>query len=225
VEGAEVVICPVIEIEPLPVGPDRLANLGEYGWLILTSANGVDRLFGLLGEGNLRFPTHIKVAAIGPETASRIRGYGVDPAVVPERYVAEDLADQLTPLIRPKTRVLLARAAGARDVLPERLEAAGARVEVLETYRAVAPAGLSAKLAESASSVDVVTFTSSSTVQNFVEAGGAKNLESTVVVACIGPITAQTAQELGLKVDIIASEYTARGLVDALVRYRAPVSA
>jgi uroporphyrinogen-III synthase len=121
--------------------------------------------------------------------------------------------------------VLLARAAGARDVLPQQLQAAGATVEVLETYRAVAPAGLAEKLADSASSVDIVTFTSSSTVRHFVEAGGREHLESTVLIACIGPITAQTAQELGLKVDIIASEYTARGLVDALVRYRAPVSA
>lgn len=222
-EGATVVLIPVIEIEPLEVGREQLAELSAYDWLILTSANGVDRLFELLVAAQLEFPTHIKVAAIGPETAAGLRGRGIHPALVPEQFVAEALADALLAVVTPGTRVLLARAAGSRDVLPERLRAGGARVDVIETYRAVAPPDLAPRLRDSLPQVDLVTLTSSSTVRHFLEAAG-QSLSAGVLVACIGPITAQTARELGLRVDIIAQEYTARGLVDAIVRSRSLVS-
>jgi len=146
------------------------------------------------------------------------------PTLVPERFVAEELAAALMAAMEPGARILLARAAGAREVLPEQLRAHGARVDVLETYRAVPPPGLRARLAPNLSRVDVVTFTSSSTVRAFVDALEAP-LSARITVACIGPITAQTARDLGLRVDIIAQEYTARGLVEAIVRSRAPVSA
>lgn len=223
-QGAIVVECPVIVIEPIDVDASRLQNLDSYDWLVLTSANGVDRLMEVLVAAGIGFPTHIKVAAIGPETAARLRDHGVLAAIVPERYVAEDLADELAAAIEPGARILLARAAGARDVLPIRLREHGARVDVIETYRAAAPAELRRDLAERLPRVDLVTFTSSSTVQHFVEARDGAPLDS-VAVACIGPVTAQTATDFGLRVDIIAQEYTARGLVDAIVRSRAPFSA
>ncbi len=223
-EGAQVRFCPVIEVQPLPVDRTAVERLADYDWLVLTSANGVDRLVTLLAETGIQLPAHIKVAAIGPETAARLRGRGIESALVPDQFVAEDLADRLSPLVKDGSRVLLARAAGARDVLPERLRAAGAMVDVIETYQAVPPADLPARLAESMPQVDVVTFTSSSTVRHFVDAGGRRYLTDAIGVACIGPITAETAKAAGLRVDIIASEYTARGLVDAIVRSRAPVS-
>ena len=146
------------------------------------------------------------------------------PALVPQRFIAEDLADALADAMTPGARILLARAAGARDVLPEQLRARGAHVDVLETYRAVPPAGVGHRLAACLPGVDLITFTSSSTVRHFVEAmPGA--LSDEVRIACIGPITAQTARDLGLRVDIIAQEYTTRGLVDAIVRSQTPIPA
>ena len=217
--GATVSSCPVIEIKPLEVDRGRLRQLASYDWLVLTSANGVDRLFGLLAEAGLELPTYIKVAAMGPETAARLRSHGKEPALVPEQFVAEELARRLVAQVKPGARILLARAAGSRDVLPQELRRAGASVDEIETYRADAPAGLPGRLREALAGVDLVTFTSSSTVRHFVEAAG-PDIDRSLAVACIGPITAQTAAGCGLPVAIIAAEYTTRGLVDAIVRSR-----
>ena len=146
------------------------------------------------------------------------------PVLVPPRFIAEELAAVLSAALAPGARILLARAAGARDILPEQLRARGAHVDVLETYRAVAPGDVRSRLAACLPDVDLVTFTSSSTVRHFVEAMPGPPPDR-VRVACIGPITAQTARELGLRVDIIAQEYTTRGLVDAIVRSRTPIPA
>src|SRR6266550_5054161 len=222
--GADAIICPVIAIEPIAVDPALVHDLSRYDWLVLTSANGVDRLGEILREANRDFPVHIKVAAIGPETAARAQEAGMTPALVPSRFVAEELAQALAAAMAPGARILLARAAGARDVLPEQLRARGACVDVLETYRAVAPADLRLRLAACLPGVDMITFTSSSTVRNFV-AAMPEPPSDRVKIACIGPITAQTARDLGLRVDIIAQEYTTRGLVDAIVRSRTPIPA
>jgi hydroxymethylbilane synthase len=222
--GAEAVRCPVIAIEPIGVDPALFQDLGRYEWLVLTSANGVDRLRELLRDAKRDLPAHIRVAAIGPETAARAQEAGLTPALVPRRFIAEELADALAAAMTPGARILLARAAGARDVLPEQLRARGAQVDVLETYRAVPPAGVGPRLTAALPGVDMITFTSSSTVRHFVDAmPGA--LAERVRIACIGPITAQTARDLGLRVDIIAQEYTTRGLVDAIVRSRTPIPA
>ena len=223
-QGADAIRCPVIDIEPIAVDPASLHDLDRYDWLVLTSANGVERLRELLQEAGLDFPAHIKVAAIGPETAARAKDAGMTPVLVPQRFVAEDLADALGEAMAPGARILLARAAGSRDVLPEQLRARGAQVDVLETYRAVPPAGVRPRLAACLPGVDIITFTSSSTVRHFVDAADGP-LPDRVRIACIGPITAQTAHDLGLRVDIIAQEYTTRGLVDAIVRSRAPIPA
>jgi hydroxymethylbilane synthase len=222
--GAVAVRCPVIAIEPLPVDPEALQNLDRYDWVVLTSANGVDRLRDLLREAHRDFPADLKVAAIGPETAARAQEASMTPTLVPRRFIAEELADELSAAMRPGARILLARAAGARDVLPEQLRSRGAQVDVLETYCAVPPSDVRPRLAACLPEVDMVTFTSSSTVRHFVDALPGP-LPERVRVACIGPITAQTARELGLRVDIIAQEYTTRGLVDAIVRSRTPIPA
>jgi hydroxymethylbilane synthase len=222
--GATTVRCPVIAIEPIAVDPAVLQDLARYDWVVLTSANGVDRLRDLLREVHRDFPADLKVAAIGPETAARAREARMPPTLVPQQYIAEELADALSAAMSPGARILLARAAGARDVLPEQLRTRGAQVDVLETYRAVPPADVRAGLAACLPDVDLVTFTSSSTVRHFVDAMPGP-LPDQVRVACIGPITAQTARELGLRVDIIAQEYTTRGLVDAIVRSRTPIPA
>jgi len=222
--GAQAVTCPVIAIEPIPVDPASLQDLGRYDWLVLTSANGVDRLRELLRGASRDLPAHIKVAAIGPETAARAQEAGMTPTLMPPRFIAEELADALTAAMAPGARILLARAAGSRDVLPERLRARGAQVDVLEIYRAVAPAGVGPRLAACLPGVDMITFTSSSTVRHFVGAMPGP-LSDGVKIACIGPITAQTARDLGLRVDIIAQEYTTLGLVDAIVRSRTPIPA
>jgi hydroxymethylbilane synthase len=222
--GAEAVTCPVIAIQPIAVDPASLQDLGRYDWLVLTSANGVDRLRELLYDANRELPAQIKVAAIGPETAARAQEAGLTPALVPPRFIAEELAETLAAAMAPGARMLLARAAGARDILPEQLRARGARVDILETYRAVPPADVRPRLAAALPGVDMITFTSSSAVRHFVDAMPGP-LSDRVKVACIGPITAQTARDLGLRVDIIAQEYTTRGLVDAIVRSRTPIPA
>src|SRR5256712_1071637 len=222
--GAQAVRCPVIAIEPIAVDTGRVQDRVRYDWLVLTSANGVDRLGEILREANRDFPAHIKVAAIGPETAARAQEAGMTPALVPSRFIAEELADSLAAAMAPGARILLARAAGARDVLPEQLRAHGARVDVLETYRAVPPADVRPRLAACLPGVDMITLTSSSTVRHLVDALP-EPLSDRVKIACIGPITAQTARDLGLRVDIIAQEYTMRGLVDAIVRSRTPIPA
>jgi hydroxymethylbilane synthase len=222
--GAEAVRCPVIAIEPIAVDPAALQDLGGYDWVVLTSANGVDQLRELLRKAHRDFPAELKVAAIGPETAARAEEAGMAATLVPHRFIAEELADALSAAMTAGARILLARAAGARDVLPEQLRNRGAQVDVVETYRAVPPADVRPRLAACLPDVDMVTFTSSSTVRHFVDAlPGA--LSERVIVACIGPITAQTARELGLRVDIIAQEYTTRGLVEAIVRSRTPIPA
>ena len=223
-EGATALACPVITIEPIEVEAARLAALSGYEWVVFTSANGVDQLLAQLKRADRVFPVHIKVAAIGPQTAARLRDRGVHPALMPARFIAEELAEALAAVMAPQARILLARAAGARDVLPERLREAGARVDVLELYRAVPTAGLPQRLAENLDRVEMITFTSSSTVRHFVDAIDGP-LPARVAIACIGPITAQTARDLGMRVDIIAQEYTTRGLVEAIVRSRAPISA
>jgi hydroxymethylbilane synthase len=213
--GAEVVTVPTIIIERLDVRADsRLRDLEGYDWLVFTSANGVLAFDELLGQLSAPFPP-AQLAAIGPETAAALREAGHRPDLVPPEYVAESLAESLP----PATRVLLPRAAGSRDVLPERLRERGATVDVLELYRAVAPPGLTSALQGALPRIDLVTFTSASTVRHFIEAAG-NQLPAGVRVACIGPITAKAARDAGLPVAIIAEEYTTQGLVDALIRDR-----
>jgi uroporphyrinogen III methyltransferase/synthase len=166
----------------------------------------------------------VRIAAIGPETAAELERRLERPAVVPAEYRAEGLLAALGDSDLRGRRVLLPRAAGARDVLPLELRARGASVDEVIAYQAVAPApadveGLRAALA--AGAVDAVTFTSSSTVRNFAALVGGDAIAGMTragrpLVACIGPVTAETARELGMRVDVVPARYTAAALADAL---------
>ncbi len=219
--GAEPVSTPTIRIsDPPDPGALRgaIATLDRYDWLVFTSANGVERFWRELeAEGRDGLPASALVAAIGPATAEALRARGCRPHVVPEEYVAEAVADALIAFGElAGRRVLLPRAAGARQVLPERLRAAGAEVDEVIAYESHPdPEGIARlRAALERDDVDMITFTAASTVRHFVEAtgtelGGAR-------VAVIGPITARAVRSEGLRVDVEAREYTVEGLLEAI---------
>jgi uroporphyrinogen III methyltransferase / synthase len=231
--GAEVVECPAIEIAPpesTRALDDALDDLASYAWIVFTSVNGVERFFARLGErgGDVRSLHGARIAAIGPETARALERRHVRPDLVPAEYRAEDLLAALAGEPLDGRRVLLPRAAGARAILPDELRARGALVDEVVSYRSVKPASsrevLRAALGDGRS-VDCVTFTSSSTVTHFLElvdevdaAGGRARLRG-AAVACIGPVTAATAREAGLRVDVVPSEYTIPALARAVVEH------
>lgn len=226
--GATVIEIPAIEIRPPAsyVALDAtLNNLENYDWLVLTSVNGVEALFARmekLGFGPEKL-LHLNIAAIGPATREKIEEHGLPVDVMPEKYVAESVVEALWEQVRG-TRVLLVRAKVARDVIPEELRKAGARVHVVEAYETVVPeesrARLQKVLNDPRQRPTAVTFTSSSTVRNFVALLGsdepAKILHG-ITIASIGPVTSATLRELGLHVDVEAQEFTVPGLVKALV--------
>ena len=219
--GAEPVLVPAISIEAPADGGAALAvaadRLGSYDWVVLTSANGADRLLARLRDA--REFGGAQVAAIGPGTAAALRDGNVEADIVPDEYVAEHLLAALPDPPVGGGRILLARAAVARDVLPDGLRERGWDVDVVEAYRTetaeVDEAG-SAALA----GTDVITFTSSSTVTRHLEQVGGPHAVG-AAVACIGPVTAATAQEAGLHVAVEAPVHTVDGLVEALVAARA----
>ncbi|HZY65763.1 MAG TPA: uroporphyrinogen-III C-methyltransferase [Rubrobacteraceae bacterium] len=226
--GAQVVEFPTIEIRPpgdfAPLDK-AIRELDSFGWLIFTSVNGVDAFLERLGHHGLdvrAVPRTAKIAAIGPATAVRIRATGLRVDVVPREYRAEALLEEVSGPSLAGQRVLIPRAKVAREVLPERLREAGAEVVVPPAYESVpgngGKAGLAASLREG--EVDCVTFTASSTVENFVRAFGEDEVGRLLEqsrVACIGPITADTARGYGLRVDAEAVEYTIPGLVEAVL--------
>ena len=226
--GAEVIAAPVIRIEPLPdLTPLRaaLADLSRYSWIVFTSRNTVDVVCDRLpGWGFTAAALAARpVAAIGPATAAALSERGIIAALVPPKFVAESVVEALAARGSLRgARVLLPRAEQARDALPDGLRALGATVDVIPVYRTVAESGNGADLAAqlAAGRVDAVTFTSSSTVQHFVELVGRDvAAQSRYAAAVIGPVTAATARELGLPVAIEAVEYTAPGLVQAMVQH------
>jgi uroporphyrinogen III methyltransferase/synthase len=219
-QGAEVVTLPVIEIEDPADGGTALAealtNVRTYDWLVVTSANGARRV--LAGLHDARALGGVAVAAIGPGTAAALAEGNVRADLVPERFVAEGLLEVFPDPPTGGGKVLLARAAVARDTLPDGLRAAGWEVEVVEAYRTT-PAAPGEALLDAAARADVVTFTSSSTVTRYLEVAGVDRVPP--LVACIGPVTATTAREAGLAVDVEAAEHTIPGLVAALVEHLA----
>jgi uroporphyrinogen III methyltransferase/synthase len=210
--GAEVVEAPAIRIEPLD-GP--APDLSRYDLVCLTSPNGVRALFARLSAAGLdaRAFAGARVAAIGPGTAAALRSYGLIADVVPERFVAEGLVEALADV--PVSRALLARAAEARDVLPDALSARGADIDVVALYRTVAEA-LTPEQREGVGRADYVTFTSSSTVRFFFDSAG-DALAPHTRLASIGPVTSETLRERGREPDVEASRHDIEGLVSALV--------
>jgi uroporphyrinogen III methyltransferase/synthase len=225
--GARVLVAPTIVIEP----PDSwapldaaLERLPEYRWAIFTSVNGVDMVRRRLQHRGPEALGACRIAAIGPATAEALRTWGLHVEVVPAEYVAEGLAEQLRPLIRAGERVLLPRAAETRDVLVRELEAMGAVVDEVPAYRTRAATEGLAALSEALRrrEVDVVTFTSSSTVRNFAALWDPRELTGLmagVSVACIGPITRRSAAALGLATEIMPDEYTIPALTRAIIAH------
>jgi uroporphyrinogen III methyltransferase / synthase len=233
--GADAVELPVIAVEPaaeqrdLDAALDRLAAAPRQeraSWAVFTSANAVELVWDACERTgrDARGFAGTRLVAIGPETAAALHRHGLRADLVPEEYVAEAVAEAMLGAGVAGARVWLPRAAMARDVLPDRLRAAGAEVEVLPLYRTVLPAGTAATLAAllDAGPVDAVTFTSSSTVQHFLGALDGRPFPEGAVAACIGPVTARTAREAGLPVTVVATEYTTAGLAAALAAHFGP---
>ncbi|HEY8770732.1 MAG TPA: uroporphyrinogen-III C-methyltransferase [Thermoleophilaceae bacterium] len=208
--GAEVLETPAIRIEPRAVS---VAGLDGYALACFTSPNGVRIFFDAL-ETDARELAGVTVAAIGPGTAAELRRHGVRADVVPERSIAEALVEALEPVAVEGKRVLVARAAEARDVLPGALRERGAEVDVLSLYDTVVEP-LPEEAREALERADYVTFTSSSTVRFFLEGGG--RVPAGARVVSIGPVTSETAREQGLTVHVEAERHDIDGLVAALV--------
>jgi len=249
--GAQVIEIPFIEIRrPRSFKPldHALKNLAAYDWLILTSANGVEAMWERMGHLRLEQPwksgpsgprsgaqrnralapegKRLRIAAIGPATKKAIEQRGLTVDVVPKEYVAESVVRSLRSKVKGKP-VLLVRAKVARDVIPRELRRAGACVDVVEAYETVVPQSsrrrLHAALKNPNRRPHVVTFTSSSTVRNFVDLLGSTrgrppHTLDGILMASIGPVTSSTLRELGLSVGVEAKEFTIPGLVEAIVQ-------
>ena len=226
--GAEVVAAPTIRIAPLTDLAALRAALSRdppYDWIVFTSQNAVQVVCDRLPEWALapRDVARAAVAAIGTATAEALVRRGVVPDLVPDRFVAEAVVTALAAQgdVRGKT-ILLPRAREARDALPDGLRALGALVDVIPVYETIRETGDGSGLATEllAGRIDLVTFTSSSTVRGFVDLVGRPAAASgRFAAAVIGPVTAGTARELGIAVAIEARDYTVPGLVSAIVRY------
>ncbi|HKX00168.1 MAG TPA: uroporphyrinogen-III C-methyltransferase [Bryobacteraceae bacterium] len=222
--GAHVIELPTIEIAPTgDYGPlDRaIAHLNDYDWLIFTSVNGVRYFLERLDQSHRDLRAlKARICAIGAATKSAVESLHLKVDLMGEEYVAESLVDAFRSMNLEGTRILLPRAAAARDVLPRELAKRGAHVDVVEAYRTVIPEPAAMRAAELFSSgrkPDWITFTSSSTVTNFVKVAGAGAL-SGMKVASIGPVTSATAKKLGVAVTAEASVYTTDGLIAAILR-------
>jgi uroporphyrinogen III methyltransferase / synthase len=229
--GAECIEFPAIEILPPGNfdGMDKaILSLGDYDWLLFTSVNGVkyffDRLRGL--GRDIRSLKDIRLGAIGPKTAEMLLEKGIRPDFLPDEYRAEAMVDEFKKLGAKGLRILIPRAMEARDLLPDELRKMGGHVDVVEAYRTVMPDTGTGKVRAmlEAGEIHMVTFTSSSTVTNFIAMFKAESDQiiqwmEGVDVACIGPVTAKTAEENGLKVSIAGKEYTIEALTDAIVDY------
>jgi uroporphyrinogen III methyltransferase/synthase len=227
--GARCLEFPTIRVQPpddwrpLDEAFDRLA---EYSWLIFTSVNGVKQFFQrLFAVGkDVRALHHLHTAAIGPATAAELLARGLKSDIVPETYRAESVVAAFKGIDMDGSHVLLPRAEEARPVLPDELRKMGARVNEITVYQTVPVTDGAEQLIEALRSggVDIVTFTSSSTVANFkalLPEADFDDLMRPVKVASIGPITTDTAHRLGFAVHITAENYTIPGLVDGIVRY------
>jgi len=227
--GAEVIEFPTIEIVP-PTTWRRLDRaidqLNSYDWIIFTSTNGVNFFFERLREkGEDHYlPSSLKVCAIGPATAYQLRDKGIRVDYTPKEFVAEAILEEFKEMSVRGRRILLARAKEARDVLPQGLRKMGAEVDVVEAYQTVKPKGGSRRLKKllEDGGIDVITFTSSSTVNHFAELlkkEDFKNLLGSIAIACIGPITARTAIGWEMRVRIRPKEYTTPALTQAIAKY------
>jgi uroporphyrinogen III methyltransferase/synthase len=236
--GAEAILAPTIRIaEPEdPAALDRACEeASTYDWIVFTSANGVDAfMHRLLAVGDVRELKGVHLCTIGPSTAERLARYGIRVDLTPDEYRAEAVAESLKASGDVKgKRFLLARADIARELLADELRAAGAAVTEVAAYRTLLAGGeregdqdVYRMLLDR--QIDAVTFTSASTVKNFARIFGedqVADLLRTTVVAAIGPVTAEAAQQLGIDTTVMPKRYTIPDLVDALMEHfsRQPV--
>jgi len=227
--GAEIIEFPTIEIIPPRSwkGLDHaIDRLNSYHWIIFTSVNGVVFFFERLkekGQGN-RLPSSLKVCAIGPATARQLKERKIPVDYTPKEFVAEAILKGFQKMGAKGKRILLARAKKARDILPDGLRKMGIEVDVIEAYRTARPKGGSKRLRQLLENggIDLITFTSSSTVNHFAELLKKENLKKLlkgIAIASIGPITSRTAKELGIKVQIQPYRYTIPDLTRAISEY------
>lgn len=237
-------IMPPGDWQPLDRALRALAAGNVCDWLIFTSANGVKMVLGRLRELGLEpeLLRKTRIATIGPATAAALADYGLAAALVPSEFIAESVAEALRNDAEQRgtslagQHILLARAAEARQVLVQELEQAGAQVEVVAAYQTVPVAqdderGREVIALLRQQQLDAITFTSSSTVHHFMHwlSQSAPDIAILLaypgkqpvrpLIACIGPITAQTARDYGLEVSVEAREFTTAGLVEALITY------
>ncbi len=229
-QGAEPIECPTLEICPPeswdPVD-DAIRELSSYDWIIFTSVNGVQAFMGRLGfhQKDVRSLAKARVCCIGPRTKQEASRWGLVADLVPSEFQAEGILEALGRLGVKGQRILIPRAKVAREILPKQLAEMGADVRVVQGYQAVLPEMEQEPICDRFRNQDIqyLTFTSSSTVRNFCQLFADRQemhkLIQHVTVACIGPITAQTVQDEGLSVDIVAVENTVPSLVDAIVAH------
>lgn len=227
--GAECIQCPAIEVAPpesWQALDDAIDGLKHYDWIAFTSVNGVhfffDRLF--LRGLDVRALGHLRTAVIGPATAQALRRYGLKADILPETYQAESVVAAFATLAMQGRSVLLPRAAQAREILPKELRRLGATVNEVPAYRTLQTIGQFNVVVDdlNAGRIDMVTFTSSSTVRNFAALLPTAQAASTINkadVACIGPITADTARDMGIRVDLVSEEFTIDGLCRAIIEF------
>jgi len=223
--GANVTEAPTIKITPpsddYNALDTALRSVEKYSWLIFTSANGVNEFFKRLRRQNKdsRALGNIKVAVIGKATAAELLNYGITADVMPKEFRAEGLIDALKGRITASDNILIVRAEEARKILPESLKNMDVNVEVVPAYKTVTETENAENLRKKLSNkeIDIVTFTSSSTVTNLIKLIGGADLLKNVKTACIGPVTAETLERVGVKADVVAKEYTIEGLVKAIL--------
>ncbi|HNZ65552.1 MAG TPA: uroporphyrinogen-III C-methyltransferase [Smithella sp.] len=223
-EGANPIHFPTIKIVPPPSWREldkAIKKLDDYDWLIFTSANGVAYFFERLSiKGkDIRDLKGIKICCIGPATAQQVANRGIKVDLVPRKFISEGILESFSGKNLKGKKILLARAAEARDVLPEGLKKLGALVNVVTAYKTISSGKKKNELEElfEKNQVDVITFTSSSTVNNFIKITGSDfRLPEGVKIASIGPVTAAAVKKAGFSVDIHQEEYTMEGLVNAL---------
>ena len=221
--GVEPILASTIAIVP----PDDVAaahravdDLSSYRWVVFTSQNGVDAFFDRLAalDSDARYIGATRVAAIGSKTSERLREFGVRADLVPAAFVSEEIARALIQATHTGDRILICRAQEARDVLSQMLEDAGRKPSVVAAYKTIFD--VDPEFAQKVQRSDVLTFTSASTVRGYVELLGgvvaAREAARNKLIACIGPITAEAADEAGLHVDVVADVFTTDGLLDAL---------
>jgi uroporphyrinogen III methyltransferase/synthase len=213
--------------EDIQMLDDAIRQISEYQWVIFTSVNGVNAFFKRLDalDMDVRDLKGPQICAVGPLTAEELRKKGLRTSYVPELYRAEEMIDGLMDKIKPGDKVLLARADIARKVLPEALTTMGAETDDVVAYctEPVKDDGAGERMRRKLidGKIDIITFTSSSTVKNFLQLVGADSIpewRQNVKIASIGPVTSETVRNLGLTVDVEAEEYTIDGLVKSLTQ-------